>query len=716
VPKARPNRKLQPKSAPTERESVQAPPGRPITAEDLFNLHLVSDPQLSPDGLRVAYVVTRLDREADDYRAAIWLVGVDGGEPFQLTSGAARDTTPRWSPDGHAIAFVSNRPPTYPPSEAALPKRSATKSASAKTPAGETAIKPKTQIWVIPVDGGEPRQLTRQRHGASAPAWSPDGRTIAFLSAAEPDDDPDRRWTIAPPEPVADEKIITTLRYRFDGRGYFAGRYNHVWTIPAAGGEPRQLTGGEVDDDQIAWSPDSSRIAFVANRTPEREHNRVSAIYVVPASGGDIRPLVETDATFHAPAWSPDGTTVAFFGHLEGIAGGKNHNLWTMPVAGGDPTNHTATWDRSFGDYGMSDVLVAADHRPTWSKDGQTILALASDQGATNLYRVSLTRGGVTPVTTGARRVTAFTTAREGRIAFTAGDDHHPFEVGTTSATGKRERPLTNHNAGFCHDVALVPLEEIRFPSQAGDHEIQGWILKPPGFEAERGIKYPLIVQIHGGPHAMYGHAMFHEMQLMAARGYVVLFTNPRGSAGYGEEFTTCTRARWGEADMPDILGALDAILARGYIDERRVGVTGGSYGGYLTNWLIGHCDRFQAAVTQRCVANFYSMYGTSDIGFDFGEYEFGGNPWANSEHLLRYSPISYVEQITAPLLIIHNEGDLRCPIEQAEQLFVALERLGKEVAFVRIPEEDHNLSRTGKPSRRLARLHHLIGWFDQHL
>jgi dipeptidyl aminopeptidase/acylaminoacyl peptidase len=209
---------------------------------------------------------------------------------------------------------------------------------------------------------------------------------------------------------------------------------------------------------------------------------------------------------------------------------------------------------------------------------------------------------------------------------------------------------------------------------------------------------------------------MFHEMQLMAARGYVVLFTNPRGSAGYGEEFTSCTRAIWGEADTPDILGALDAILARGYIDERRVGVTGGSYGGYLTNWIIGHSDRFQAAVTQRGVSNFYSMYGTSDIGFDFGEHEFGGTPWADADRLLRHSPISYVEQISTPLLIIHNEGDLRCPISQAEELFVALKRLGKEVAFVRIPEEDHNLSRSGKPSRRLARLHHLIGWFDKQL
>ncbi len=279
---------------------------------------------------------------------------------------------------------------------------------------------------------------------------------------------------------------------------------------------------------------------------------------------------------------------------------------------------------------------------------------------------------------------------------------------------GSNERQLSAQNADLLNEVAISSPEEFTFKSQAGDLDIQGWILKPYGFT--EGVKYPLIVQIHGGPHSMYAQAMFHEMQLMAARGYVVVFTNPRGSAGYGEEFTTCTRGKWGESDMPDIMGAVDAILERGYVDEARMGVTGGSYGGYMTNWIIGHSDRFKAAVTQRCVANYYSMVGTSDIGVHFGVYEFGGTPWENAETLLKYSPITYVQAMKTPLLIIHNEQDLRCPIEQAEQLYTFLKRLGRDVAMVRIPDEDHNLSRTGKPSRRLARLHHLIGWFDSHL
>ena len=688
--------------------SSVAPARRPIEADDLFKIELVSDPRFSPDGTRVAYVVTTLDKEADDYRAAIWIAPRDGGEGMRLTGGTARDTTPRWSPDGTTIAFVSNRRPAIPTDKPAPePGKS--------EPPAPNPDKPPSQIWVIPVAGGEARQVTHRAYGASNPTWSPDGRSIAFLAPTAPADDPDHRWAPEPARPVADERIIDRLRYRHDGRGFVNHRYQQIWTVPADGGEPTLLTGGDTDAGSIAWSPDGSRIAFVSNRTEERQSNGVSAIYTVPARGGEIRPLIELDAVFDAPAWSPDGTRLAFLGHLDSVTNGRNANLWTVPAAGGEPTNHTAEYDRSLVDAGMSDVFAGSDQRPMWTPDGATVYVLASDQGATHIHRVNLEENSVNQVTTGPRRVTGFSLAPDGRsLAYVAGDASHPFEVFTARATGRDERQLSDHNRQFLGEVELSPAEEIRFQSQSGDLELQGWILKPPGFT--EGVKYPLIVQIHGGPHAMYGQSLFHEMQLMAARGYVVLFTNPRGSSGYGEAFATSTAGTWGESDCPDILGGLDAILALGYVDENRVGITGGSYGGYLTNWIIGHSDRFRAAVTQRCVSNFMSMYGTSDIGFDFGEYEWGGTPWANPDRLMKHSPITYVDRIETPLLIIHNEGDLRCPIEQAEQLFVALKRQGKEVAFVRIPEEDHNLSRTGKPSRRLARLHHLIGWFDSHL
>ncbi|HEX5499292.1 MAG TPA: S9 family peptidase, partial [Thermomicrobiales bacterium] len=568
---------------------------RPIAADDLFAVRIVGDPRLSPDGTRVAYVVTRLDREADDYRSAVWLAPLDGGEPAQLTSGAARDSEPRWSPDGSRLAFVSNRPyeRTVPPT------REAERAKRENKPVSDE--KPKGQIWTIAVAGGEARQLTAQPNGASSAAWSPDGATIAFLSEA---DDADL------PEPAADERIISTLRYRHDGHGFVDGRHQHLWTISAGGGDAVQLTFGDTDDGDIAWSPDGARLAFIGNRTPERDRNEVGALYAVSSSGGEPAPLLETDGLFFAPAWSPDGAEIGVVGHREASANGRNLDLWIVPADGGEALDLTSDWDRSFEDAGMSDVFTGADVRPVWL-GRNALLALASDRGATSLYRVERAGGSVAPAIGGARRVAAFDVAGD-HVVFSAGEPDRPFELFAAALDGGGERKLTAHNDAWLAEVALAPAEEIEFRSAAGDLALQGWLLKPPGFDPAR--RYPLILEIHGGPHGMYGYAMFHEMQLLAARGYLVLLSNPRGSAGYGEDFATTTRARWGESDAPDVLGAVDAVLERPYVDPARLGVTGGSYGGYLTNWLIGHDDRLRAAVTQRCVSNFHSFYGTSDI------------------------------------------------------------------------------------------------------
>ena len=689
--------------------------GRPLTPDDLFWIALVSDPRPSPDGRQVAYVVTRLDEEADAYRAAIWLASTDPAEgaPRQLTAGTARDTNPRWSPDGTRLAFVSNRPGTV--AEGA-------KDGSAKGKANaEKDAKPVNQIWVIQPGGGEATQLTELPRGVSGPVWSPDGRTIAFTAGTSEEEDVTAQGGEYRSPAVADERVLTDIAYRFDGRG-FIETYSHVWTVPAAGGTPKQLTHGLYQFGEPTWSPDGTRIVFTGNRQPDRSLVRRSLVYSVPVGGGDVRSLTGDgiDYAFGSPAFSQDGSRIAVIGSdRPGTA--VNDQIWTIPAGGGTPTNHTRSWDRSFGDSGMSDVYVGSDVRPVWTPDGRSVLMLASDSGATHVYRADLGDGAegeatVTAVTSGDRRIAAFGVLGNDpvRMVLLSGEPHRPFELRVVGAGTDSE--LTAHNQAFVDEVYLSPAEEIHFPSAAGDREIQGWILTPAGFRAGSGVKHPAIIQIHGGPHAMYGLGMFHEMQLMVARGYVVLYTNPRGSAGYGEDFTTTTRGRWGESDMPDIIGGLDALLARGDVDPARVGVTGGSYGGYLTNWLVGHTDRFKAAVTQRCVSNFYSFYGTSDIGWTFGEHESGGTPWADAEKLLRYSPISYVDSIHTPLLIIHNEQDLRCPIEQGEQMFTFLKRLGRETEFVRIPGESHDLSRTGTPSRRLARLHHLVGWFDRYL
>jgi dipeptidyl aminopeptidase/acylaminoacyl peptidase len=525
--------------------------------------------------------VTRLDKEADDYKAAIWVVATAGGEPKQLTSGASRDTSPRWSPDGKRLAFVSNRPPALPPPDPPPADAAGNTDGSPKPDRTDAPTESKTQVWLIEVGGGEARQLTNQRLGAAAPEWSPDGRTIAFLSRSGPEDDPTHRWLPPAPKPVADERIITDLRYRFDGRGFFERRHSHLWTIPSSGGEATQLTGGDTDDDELAWSPDGRLLAFVGNRTPDRGRNSVRGIYLVPAAGGEARPLVEIDGSFGAPVWSPDGTRLAFAGHREAGSSGQHAHLWTVAAGGGEPTDQTAAWDRSFDDAGMSDLFVAADQRPAWVADGASLLGLASDRGATHLHRVSLDGGAVTSVTAGSRRVASFAPLPDGRFVLLVGDSTQPFELVIVGENGDEERALTDHNRRFVEEVALVPAEEITCKSQAGDLDLQGWLLKPAGVVDGAGVRAPLILQIHGGPHAMYGHALFHEMQLMVARGYVVLFTNPRGSSGYGQEFATSTKGRWGESDLPDILGALDAAVALPFVDAARVGVTGGSYGGY---------------------------------------------------------------------------------------------------------------------------------------
>jgi len=687
---------------------------RLLTAEDLFAIQLVEDPQASPGGQHIAWVVTCLDKEKDTYLSTLWIANADGSDQRKLTSGAARDSGPRWSPNGNTIAFVSNRAAMLPLPKPEESDDDAAKKGKEDKKKGEAAAateKPRNQVWTIRIDGGEATQVTNHPNGAGSPSWSPDGAHLVFVASddVKPSDD------FLPPTTngqVADERIIHDLRNRFDARGWLE-KYAHLWTVDLATGEHAQRTFGDVNDSSPAWSPNGETIAFIGNRRDDRKRLDASTILTIPAVGGEVTILAPDDASFDHPVWSPSGERLAFFGHLDASVGGKNSTLWTVGADGSDVTNHTAGWDDTFGDVGLSDVVGDSGEIATWV-DEQSILALASHHGEGQIHRIDLQTNEVTPVTAGKRRVTGFAKAGD-YLVYSSGQIHQPFELFRASITGENETKITSVNDQVVNDVELPAAIDLEITAPDGK-PIQAWLIPPVGFEDNTEARHPLILEIHGGPHAMYGYAMFHEMQLMASRGYAVLFCNPRGSSGYGEEFTGITRGRWGESDMPDVIAAVEKALELPWIDPNRVGITGGSYGGYLTNWVIGHDDRFKAAVTQRCVSNFYSFFGTSDIGFDFGVLEFGGLPWSDAEKLLKYSPISYVDKITAPLLIIHSEQDLRCPIEQSEQMFTALKYLEREVAFVRIPGESHGLSRNGTPSRRLARLHHLIGWFDQHL
>lgn len=681
-----------------------------ITIDDLAKLAQVHDPQAHGDS--IAWVETRINKTDDTYTSAIWVANHDGTGARQLTNGNWRDSNPRWSPDGTRIAFTSNRPPAIPADDLKPDENEdeGKKSTSKKDAKPEPPTKHPNQLWVIRLDGGEAQQVTNRKYGVSAGSWSSDGTHLAFSaqSDAAPGTAPMTNGDIA------DERVIRDLRYRFDGIG-FIERYSHIWKVNVETREQTQLTTGDVFENDPQWQPNGNLIAFSGNRREDRKRDvNPRQILVVDAEGGEVTSIGGDDVLFGSPSWSPDGSRIAWLGHEDAASNTRNINLWTANADGSNVKNHSENWDTSVNDYGMSDVHGPSEARPIWRGDDE-VLALASQRGETHVFSFDVSGSTRDPkaVTRGKRRISGFAVTESG-LGYVAGYINKPKELYSSDAEGNDEVQVSHANDEVLSQMTLVDAIDLAFKAPDG-WDIQGWLLPPAN--REEGKKYPVIVQIHGGPHGMYAYDFFHEMQAMAAKGYAVVLCNPRGSAGYGELFTGCTRANWGVADMPDVIAALEAAIETvDWIDPESLGITGGSYGGYLTNWIIGHDDRFKAAVTQRCVSNFYSFFGTSDIGFTFGEFEFGGVPWRDAELLLKHSPISYVEKMTTPLLIIHSERDLRCPIEQAEQMFTALKYLEREVSFVAIPEESHDLSRSGTPSRRKARLSHIIGWFDTHL
>lgn len=668
---------------------------RGMKPEDLYAITYVGDAQITPDGRRVAYVQTRMDQEKDEYLSNIWIAPAEGGEPVQFTSGSRRDTSPRWSPDGRMLAFLSNRP------------------GSSKSGAGYDGKNgDKSQIWLMPADGGEARQLTTLKGGAGSIAWAPDGRHIAFTSRVSTGDASEQDHDGQEKQKTARARVITTLKYKMNGEGFTYDRRPHIFVVSVEGGEPVQVTNGEYNDQAPTWSPDSRWIAFTSARHEEREFNGVSDIFVVPADGGDVRQVTPGRGPSHDAAFSPDGSTIAYYGHSDPQAGGaRNTILWTIPFAGGEPHPLTDATDRNADGEGP----------PAWSRDGSSIYFTMADWGTTVIGVAPAAGGPVQRVAAGRRTISSWSLAsNDSGIAFTATDPQNPGDVyhlrlEPAPANGSGERRLTAVNSAWLAEVTLSQPEEFTYTGSDG-WTVEGWIMRPYGCEA--GQTYPLLLNVHGGPHANYGWGFFDEFQVQAGAGYAVLYTNPRGSQSYGEQFAyACTRD-WGGKDFQDIMAGLDYALDRfSFIDADRLGVLGGSYGGFMTSWTVGHSDRFKAAVSERAVNALYSMFGSSDIGYHFEQFEVGGTPQEALDYYIEHSPLTYAKNVVTPLMIMHSENDLRCPMEQAEQFYVTLKVLGKtDVVFVRFPEESHELSRSGKPSRRVERFQLILDWFDRYL
>src|SRR5438445_5477439 len=652
----------------------------PITPEDLYRFRWIDHVRLSPDGERVAYQVAWADSNSRQNRSRIVVRRLLDPEPIEPTAGVLRDHSPEWSPDGRKLAFIS------------------------KVGAAD-------QLFVIDLAvGGPAQQLTSVPEGVSRPQWSPDGTRLAFVGVvvSDPDavvDDP------RPPEgreqlrraPVA--RVVRRLDYKHDGYGYVDGRYHHVFAVSATGGDAKQLTDGTWDVADFDWSPDSTRLVVSGNAEPGADLQRELNLYAVDLEANRVR--LGGGFFLGSPIWSPKGEQIAFIAP-NGLDVGLLERVWIVSLGGGGPRCLTADFDLAVNDSVINDMRAGHATRICWSSEGDRIYFVASGPGVTGVQSVDL-EGKVRQEIGGRRRIYDFDLAN-GVFAFCASDASNPGEL--FMLTQGAEARITDLNP-WLHDRYIAEPEQHYFTAPDG-WKLEGWVLKPPDHDPSR--LYPAVMEIHGGPHAQYGWSFFHELQILAGQGYVGFYMNPRGSDGYGERFRRDVVRDWAGKDYLDLMSSLDQVIERtGYIDANRLGVGGGSYGGFMTNWMIGQTNRFSAAVAMRSISNLVSEYSQHDIVL-WGVLQLGQPPWPDLDELWRRSPIRYVQNIRTPLLLTAGEMDLRCAMSQSEEMFGAMRLLGKTVELVRFPEESHDISRNGRPDRRVERLRRIGGWYERFL
>ncbi len=683
---------------------------RSITEKDLFQFVWIGDPQISPDGAQVAFVRITVNEKKDGYNTAIWSVATANGELRQLTAGPG-DTSPQWSPDGRSLAFI----------------RTLEKDSKKEPP----------QVFILPTTGGEAWQLTKLPKGASRPAWSPDGKTLAFNSTTNAQDlledackknkEKDKSKCPPPDQHHPDIHVVTRAMYRLNGAGYLDFSHpNHIWSIavppnPQELPEPKQLTTGDVSEQDIQWAPDGSKIYFVSTRDLEPYyHPQQNAVYSVPAAGGDITEVAKlSPGMLGSISVSRDGKRMAFLGALsEPPLSYAQQNLWVVDLTpGAAPRNLTKDYDWDIGGDILGDMEPprgAGGSQPIWTPDGKALITVVAKQGRANLERIDAETGQVTPLTTGDRAIEGYAATRDGtHVVIESSTPTILNDLYLVESAGSRPKRLTDINQKLFSQLNLTPPEEISYPTFDGKR-IQGWVQKPPDFDKNK--KYPLILNIHGGPHAAYGWVFFHEMQWMAAKGYVVLYPNPRGSTSYGEAFGNIIQYHYPGDDFKDLMAGVDFLIKRGYIDEKHMGVTGGSGGGLLTNWVVGHTDRFAAAVSQRDIASWAAWWYADDFTL-FQPNWFPKPPFEDPEDYTARSPITYINNVKTPLMLILGDADYRTPpATGGDEMFRALKYRHIPTVMVRFPRESHELSRSGEPWHRVERLHHIVNWFDLYL
>ncbi|HUH07894.1 MAG TPA: S9 family peptidase [Egibacteraceae bacterium] len=644
---------------------------------DLGLLRTPAHPTLTPDGSLAAVALARMDLDADAYRSEIWIAATDGSAPPRAFTGGPRDTSPRFSPDGRWLAFLRAK-------------------SDSEGPDG------KPQLHVMPVDGGEPRQVCEHPLGISEIAWAPDSRRIAY-SARVPEPG---RYGTDPSVPADKEppRRITTRKYRLDDVGFTSDRRPHVFAVDAlADGEhadsspPRQLTDGDYDHGQPAWSPDGEWIALAAARHVDRDSDLAADVFAVPAGGGDLRQLTDTTVAASHPAFSADGQTVFFCSPTNVDFAGRNTALWSVPADGSlhAPRIHSNP---------EADDLDAESGGLRLLVDDESVTAPRLHRGAVTLVRYPVAGGAPTPLVSGQRQVHGYDRARDVDVVVAiVADATSAGELVVLSDND--ERVLSDFGAPLS-STALRPMNELTAHASDGA-EVHGWAVKPSG-----DGPFPVVLMVHGGPFAQYGWTLFDEAQVCAGAGYAVVMGNPRGSSGYGEAHGRAIIGALGAKDADDLLALLDGALEDPDLDGQRIGVMGGSYGGFMTTWLAARTDRFAAGISERAVNAWDSFLGTSDIGWFLVSAYCGEDP---DGHLAQ-SPLTYADDITAPMLLIHSEQDWRCPIEQAQRLYERLHRTGAPAELLVFPGEGHELSRSGLPSHRVARFEAILEWWERHL